>query len=80
VTNEKTPKTIRKLKPGQVFGDIGILMQSTYRASVRTSSHVELLSITWVDLVKVLESYPAIRHRAHQYALRVHGVDIDVLR
>ena len=65
---------------GQLFGDVGTLLQSTYRASVRSQTHVELLAIDWSDLVSVLNSYPSIKKRAHSYALRVHGIDVDDLK
>lgn len=70
---------LRKLPKGQVFGDIGTVLQSTYRASVMTNTHVELLSIAWSDLIRVLAFYPEIRQRAHQHTLITHGVDVSEL-
>lgn len=80
VSNDKIPRILRKLNQGQVFGDVGTLLQSTYRASVRTRTHIELLSIAWTDLIKVIKFYPGIRRRAHEHAFQVHGVDVEDLR
>lgn len=73
-------RVLRRLRKGQLFGDVGTLLHTTYHASVRASSHIELLTISWLDLLGVIRQYPEVQKKVHHYALYEHGVDIPVLQ
>ena len=48
-------------KPGDYFGEIGLLTEARRNASIRAKSDLELLAMSWDDFRKVIESSEASR-------------------
>ena len=57
-----------------------MLLHSTYRATVRAKTHVEVLVLCSIDLIKTLEHYPDLDAHVSAYAKEHHDVDIVYLR
>lgn len=69
---------MRILGKGDSFGDQGMLSNATYTETVRAMTPVVVLSLSYTDLCKVLQNYPAIANTVKVYAKKSYDIDFVV--
>ena len=82
--NSPGPITIATLRPGQTFGEIGLVDRGLRSASARTSAKTtQLLSISREDLVRLCKKdyefgYRLMRNIASDLAFKIRNTDLMV--
>ena len=68
----------RVMYGGQVLGAREMLTKSTHKRITRARGHVEVLALSYADLMEVLRLFPDVYQSVHKYALRNYKYNIIV--
>ena len=63
-------KEVARLKPGDLFGEIGFILPTTRSASVAAAEPCEVARIVLADFRKLLDHHPELRARIEEMARR----------
>jgi len=60
---------VRMMSEGEVFAARAMLTQSKHSTTTRAHGHIELLSLSNDDLLKVLHQFPEVYQHVYQHAV-----------
>lgn len=65
------PTTI--LREGSIFGEVSLVCNVPRRVTVRARTHVDLLTLSKIDLDQALHHYPTLQEEIHNIAVKRFG-------
>jgi len=79
IDGEETMSYDRVMYGGQVLGAREMLTKSTHKRIMRARGHVEVLALSYADLIEVLRQFPDVYQSVHKYALRNYKYNLIMI-